>query len=794
MLGNVARVTNRRGTAPSLSGDEWALLTGIDNSLGSLKYKIAFFEASDEAYARTLSQFIISSAPGAPIDPSSPNDSEIEAARAMIAKEVSGVSKSSITTFCKGDEWRKLLQEAPSGGGSTPPDVPPPAVQVGSKLANIPVAVQGASGPIAKIVKQATVIAPPDSDGEVLIADEGGEEYLVSGVTVDGYCVPDTLPLPLPGLSAEIIKILKCMPLSSSVGLAPDAVDAYEFMHMARTCGCSQSVGEQLEVFTPQTPQFETVALLLMLELQSKLKGKVLGTTWPTTPAELGTALKERARSGTFVQLDHAITVEESPRLQVTAAEKADHPLSAALKSRASSTSEWESFLKESVELSEPAEARRRLVRASTLRMTGALERLLASLVKDGTVTPEALSAGRVALSGDDLVAKLLDWDARRGEASAAGASSVTVGGGPSPAISINMPLPPDTQGTEEDRVARGALRDAGKRLLADPAAWERLQQMQLLATAKDFVALELLKSKESNHDVKLLLSSDVADVPAALAGVITDGYINVIRAVRMGLDARLLFALFPDKATHPERVKLAVRYVRVGRLSKCRLLHLLDKEDGGTKDKPLMQLDRMHNSSDLAFKDALSLVRDIITMVSPAQTTEAMHFFRTMLHLCGEYREDGATWGMLGTYLKEVIAVVESPAVDFSNGLGGGSVLFKLDSQVFDRRAEARYTLDKVLRAHKDAALAAGSARQPVKPTTQRSPSTPTGPLSQVSPPPPPGQLTPDEWKVRCDKLAAGCPDADGKKPCRSWFIKGTCPRGDKCFAHHKGAAGSFK
>ena len=116
------------------------------------------------------------------------------------------------------------------------------------------------------------------------------------------------------------------MPLSSSVGLAPDAVDAYEFMHMAKTCGCSQSVGEQLEVFTPQTPQFETVALLLMLELQSKLKGKVLGTTWPTTPAELGTAIKERARSGTFVQLDHAITVDESPRLQVTAAEKADHP------------------------------------------------------------------------------------------------------------------------------------------------------------------------------------------------------------------------------------------------------------------------------------------------------------------------------------------------------------------------------------------------------------------------------------------------------------------------------------
>ena len=71
------------------------------------------------------------------------------------------------------------------------------------------------------------------------------------------------------------------------------------------------------------TPQFDTVALLVMLELQGKLNGKVLGSSWPATPAELGTAFKERARSGTFAQLDQAITVDESPRLHVSAAKKA---------------------------------------------------------------------------------------------------------------------------------------------------------------------------------------------------------------------------------------------------------------------------------------------------------------------------------------------------------------------------------------------------------------------------------------------------------------------------------------
>ena len=84
MLGNLARVTNQRGMAPSLAGDEWAVLSGIDNSLGSVKYNIAFFEAADEAYARTLSVHLISSAPGAPIDPSAPSTSEFDAARAPV--------------------------------------------------------------------------------------------------------------------------------------------------------------------------------------------------------------------------------------------------------------------------------------------------------------------------------------------------------------------------------------------------------------------------------------------------------------------------------------------------------------------------------------------------------------------------------------------------------------------------------------------------------------------------------------------------------------------------------------
>ena len=200
-----------------------------------------------------------------------------------------------------------------------------------------------------------------------------------------------------------------------------------------------------------------------------------------------------------------------------------------------------------------------------------------------------------------------------------------------------------------------------------------------------------------------------------------------------------------------------------------------------------------MNGSSDLAFKDSVSLVRDIIMMVSPAQTSEAMHFFRVMLRLYGEYREDGATWAMLSIYYREMVAIVESPALDFSNGLGGGCVLFKLDLQVFDRRTEARYELDKRLRAHKDDVLRASVRKgADTKPPLARS--SPTKPLAVIPPPPPPGQLSPDEWKAKVEKLVAGCPEVDGKKPCRSWFIKGACPRGDKCFAHHKGAAGSFK
>ena len=52
MLGNIARVTNHRGAAPVLVGDEWALLTSIVGTASSVKYKVAFCEADDGAAPR----------------------------------------------------------------------------------------------------------------------------------------------------------------------------------------------------------------------------------------------------------------------------------------------------------------------------------------------------------------------------------------------------------------------------------------------------------------------------------------------------------------------------------------------------------------------------------------------------------------------------------------------------------------------------------------------------------------------------------------------------------------------
>ena len=201
----------------------------------------------------------------------------------------------------------------------------------------------GASGPIAKIVKQAIVAAPPDSEGEVLVTDEDGEEYLVDGSTIARYVVPDAVPVSLSGVSADIIKIIKQLPLSSSSALGETEVDANEFIKVAEACGCSEVMKLQLGILVPRTESFDAVALIIMLELQEKLKGKVLGSTWPTEPSELGAALKERARSGTFVQLDKAETADESPRLHVPDTEKADHPHGAALKSRSASSADWDS-------------------------------------------------------------------------------------------------------------------------------------------------------------------------------------------------------------------------------------------------------------------------------------------------------------------------------------------------------------------------------------------------------------------------------------------------------------------
>ena len=148
----------------------------------------------------------------------------------------------------------------------------------------------------------------------------------------------------------------------------------------------------------------------------------------------------------------------------------------------------------------------------------------------------------------------------------------------------------PDTSGSEAEQRERTALREDAVLLIGDPAARARLTAMAK-TMALDPPLLWKSASEEASEPLKrLLFSGD--EVRQALAGQVAPDLESDLSCVRGALDRRLERAvLFSEADTISSRSSAALRWVRLGRLGKVRLLHLLDLDDTSTDDDPLLGL-----------------------------------------------------------------------------------------------------------------------------------------------------------------------------------------------------------
>jgi hypothetical protein len=452
------------------------------------------------------------------------------------------------------------------------------------------------------------------------------------------------------------------------------------------------------------------------------------------------------------------------------------------------SPSAFRAFLDESVDVScEPA--RRELVRKTEERSIFALERFLRTML-DGPSMAVRLG-GRTLLDEEALLCILLDIEVEVKSRPLAAPGALSAPGTLGKPIEIllgNL----DTSGSQEEKLERGAFRDAARAICGNVDALRRLQSLRDLVRKQEFPELVLKCSGETCMHSQLLFLSAVKDPYAALQGVLPDKETALVCDVRAGLDSRLLTSLFPDKQFFSERQTKAIQGVRVGRLLEVSLMGLLDIGEGGSAEDPLGCFASLGAEAETRFAQAISLMGEAVShsLSEPKDVVSCMLFFRHFSELFIKYRGRGASWSMLSKLYYAVMHSVQKPAVAFSRGgmgdVGGASVpsLLDLSLALFASNSEPRVKIEQEL---VDEWMASRTPLRALQPDFDRSKG--AGKTSW---------LAPAKWSAACSALQEGVPpvqsqSGDELDPCRKFFIMGKCERGDDCPFHHEGEAGAY-
>ena len=772
VAGNLDVTKVERVTAPRLPAGAPLVMGDFDQETGL--FKVDVFAPGDRAYAEALAAYRVALKTGV-VDADSAVATSGEAAKAHIMTSVS-LARHAFFRLTVGD-WKVLLGEKAELGA---PETELPSL-VGQMLSGVPVVCNGGGRPRARILASAKVVAV--ADGVARIHGEG-VDFDITEEDARAHLAAVVHPLDASAASADLLKLLKQLPCSGDPSLGPNQVCAAELREVAAAAGAVEYLFKRIAACDLSSAEFAFAASMFLEGLSARLEGKVVGTSFSCVPAALGRELKARAAAGEFVQLEGAKQVAPT-RLSPKSPECAKkRPLSNALRSRAVSEAEWQSFLTESLEVTCTSERMMASEGKTYERKMGALERFLGNQCH---ASADTLRAGDAGMDGEALRDLLLTMHDAVVNGSPSKATSA-VGGGPGGGASETekMAALMGMRGTKlvgKARETQDAIRRAATNLAIDPSALKRLETMQRLSIDQAFTSLNLLKEQETNADVLLLLSVDSEVISETCAGTLGASYISMIERVRDALDARITHTLFPDKQERnalSAAQKKAMRKARCGELSNLRWLQLIGHaSDSGTIDDPLGGFaSRKEPMADLIA--AINQLKAILTLVSPSQTGEAIVFFAMLERVFKEFRERGASWRILSGFFASVLLEMEEPARLFQVGSGGGKLLLKLSSDILKREGAVCAALERALGDEREAKKGKGVPL-------------PTPPSDKIQAPTGGGDsqtYSREVWQGLCDRVDSEIGKHNGVNPCRLFFINGVCKRGASCKLHHEPAS----
>ena len=225
---------------------------------------------------------------------------------------------------------------------------------------------------------------------------------------------------------------------------------------------------------------------------------------------------------------------------------------------------------------------------------------------------------------------------------------------------------------SEVERRERTQVQSDAVALEDEPAAMSRLQAMVRSAEAGDGgAALNKVVAAEPEGTLSRLLYSG-ADISSVTVDA-EPSTVHAIATVRGVLNAALERAVCGSNASQPsDRLIRALGAVRLRRLTRVRLCHLLDLDDRGTGISPLAEFGHMSSSDAITnFTMALQRMQTAWVFAAPSHAAQAMMFVSAVQRECLKALTAGCSWEEVGNYYGAVIRRADRKADGFAGSPG---------------------------------------------------------------------------------------------------------------------------
>ena len=189
---------------------------------------------------------------------------------------------------------------------------------------------------------------------------------------------------------------------------------------------------------------------------------------------------------------------------------------------------------------------------------------------------------------------------------------------------------------------------------------------------------------------------------------------------------------------TIDQKIISALNSVRKGTLNNTNLCHLIGVDKPFVKKEPFKGFASLPNPES-SLRSAIDRLATASLYAFPAQSSDALAFYRALQDALFKQLERGVPYGVLGKYYYDIMTLVSAPVKKHLTGSADARALVTFDiAFITDRRSEHRADFDEALedwryKQHSSAPPASPAPRQPRQ--QPRTPSTASSPAPAKAP-----------------------------------------------------------